>query len=93
MSDGIISCVCAQEGTVLYRCTDCILKKFDLCEKCFNDGGESTENGVWRWNTTSQSFSFGRDRGSTSKMGGGGLSCNVCCSGSGYYQVARTKSA
>ena len=36
--DGIISCVCAQEGTVLYRCTDCILKKFDLCEKCFNDG-------------------------------------------------------
>ena len=27
-----------QEGSALYRCTDCILKKFDLCEKCFKDG-------------------------------------------------------
>ena len=27
-----------QEGSSLYRCTDCILKKFDLCEKCFKNG-------------------------------------------------------
>lgn len=33
-----VSAPYAQEGSVLYRCTDCILKKFDLCEKCFKDG-------------------------------------------------------
>lgn len=36
LHDSAISYV--QEGSPLYRCTDCILKKFDLCEKCFKDG-------------------------------------------------------
>ena len=34
------------------------------------DSAESPKNVLWSWNTTSQSFSFGRDGGSTSKMAG-----------------------
>ena len=34
------------------------------------DSAESPENVLWSWNTTSQSFSFGRDGRSTSKMAG-----------------------